>query len=144
YAMLLTVEVCWMLRLRGQAHEALVEVNKSLLNRDGQLRPEMLQLLIERARIHAHQERWEEARADLELLLQAPHGERRSPTLDTEAKLLLGFVRERLGLPDPEQLWREGGERPKPAPETIHFAGGFDLVRTLIAASLAGGLSDAA
>lgn len=144
YAMLLTVEVCWMLRLRGQASEALVEVNKTLLDRDGELRPEMFQLLIERARIHADQGRWEEARADLELLLQSPRSERRSAPQDTEAKLLLGFVRERLGLPDAQQMWREASMRPKPPPEAIHFAGGFDIVRTLIAASLAGDFSDAA
>ena len=63
-------EYSWLLRLQGQPREALAEVDRWLFEKPGVYRTTQLPLLLERARLHAALEEWEQAESDIEDLFR--------------------------------------------------------------------------
>lgn len=163
----LVEEYCWMLRLEGQASQALELVTRRLETQPGEIAQEWLPLLVERARILAALDRPEEATRDLDLLLaRIPRGELLYRHYSA-AKLLQGFLRADQGdsegarrawheglyrewYPDHERTWAGESDpervrlfrRPPLPAENPHQFSGAEFVQFAMLGSLTGELSD--
>jgi tetratricopeptide (TPR) repeat protein/predicted Ser/Thr protein kinase len=136
-------QVCWMLRQRGQAREALQELDRWLnLPASGEPRPELLRpFWLERARIHAALKAWPEARADLETFFRSSGSEPVKDFAVVNAYLIKGFVAEQQhDDAGAEAAWREGAAGGLP----VDASGSISpLLHYLILAALTGQLTDA-
>lgn len=128
----------WLLRLEGDPRRALTELDRRLYDRPGVYRQQHLPLLVERARIHAALDQWDEADEDLaDLFRLKPLG-----SLDYHhyagACLLRGFSCERRGdSAAARQAWREGAPGVHPAYAWSEMHTVEDLAQALVLASLA-------
>jgi len=95
--LLVAEERSWLLRLAGKAPAALQLVNGLLLDGKGRPRPERRLLLVERARILAAQEKWDEAEADLDLLYKIAPLKDLAYRQWAAGHLLRGFLAKRRG-----------------------------------------------
>jgi tetratricopeptide (TPR) repeat protein len=151
--------LCWLLRRTGERNQGALQAAKELdawfLTANGDVRRDaagpVYFPLVERARIHAALEKWDEAERDLDrfFALQAAQA-RRSYHFHAAACLLQGFLRERKG--DKEgalAAWRRGQvqswakQNPgDPAAQPLALPVNITLIHHTIMASLTGELSD--
>jgi serine/threonine-protein kinase len=102
-------EYAWLLRECGNTGGALTEIERHLADGKGGYRPEYLGLLLERARLHASQQKWEQAEKDLDELFKAQPEGRLAYRHHAGAALLRGFLRERRGdAAGAMEAWRQG------------------------------------
>ncbi len=132
----------WLLRLNGENHRALKELDRRLYTRPGVYREQHVPLLVERARIHVALDQWEKADEDLAEFFRLQPLESRNYQHHAAACLLRGFSYERRGdLAASRQAWREGapGEHSAYDWSSTHTMEGFAMA--LVLASLAEELS---
>jgi hypothetical protein len=143
------IEYAWLLRLSGQAPRALALVDKWLRDLPPDKTLHRLGLRLERCRILAALDRWEEAEAELDAA-----GASESPDYYeyAPAALLRGFFLERAGrLDEARAAWREGRfvvwsrQQPEPASALPRSEAdnGFRLLHRAMLDSLSGELTDA-
>ena len=109
FAVSLVAEYGWMMREKGTPSLALPEINRVLLEKPGAYRTNALALLIERARIHAAMNEWEQAKNDLDEFFRMPSPPQNASSNSADASLMLGMVREQCGDPaGAKEAWRKG------------------------------------
>jgi tetratricopeptide (TPR) repeat protein/predicted Ser/Thr protein kinase len=129
----------WLLRLNGENHRALKELDLRLYARPGVYREQHVPLLVERARIHVALDQWEEADEDLaEFFRLKPLESRNYHIHHAAACLLRGFSYERRGdLAASRQAWREGAPGEHSAYDWSEIYTMEGLAMALVLASLA-------
>jgi tetratricopeptide (TPR) repeat protein len=100
-------EMSWILRVQGRHGEALDLLNR-FLNPSDASSPVLNSLLVERARVHAAQERWQESAQDLDAYLADPAARERYTSF-ANACLMRGFLHVRAGDDAAASaIWRRG------------------------------------
>ncbi len=132
----------WLLRLNGESHRALAELNRRLYVRPGVYQEQHVPLLVERARIHVALDQWEKADEDLAEFARLQPSGSRNYHHHAGACLLRGFSCERRGdLAAARQAWREGAPGEHSAYDWSRMHTVEDLALALVLASLADELS---
>jgi WD40 repeat protein/tetratricopeptide (TPR) repeat protein/predicted Ser/Thr protein kinase len=133
-------EYSWMLRVLGRTREALTEVDRCLFEKPGVYRSSQKPLLLERARLHAALEQWDQTERDLDDLFRLTPPEALEGQYRTSAQLLRGVLRERRGdVAGAKAAWHQDAATIEALDP--HF--GFEFLHGLIRASLADELTDA-
>ncbi len=127
----------WLLRLEGEAPRALSLLDQQLLDIDGQYRTDHLALLVERARVHACLEQWEDAEKDLTTLVSLSSAAELGYARFSGCCLLLGCLRDRRG--DAEgalSAWRDGAMDKSPEHGALKLRDVEGFAHALVLASL--------
>ena len=128
-------ERAWVQRMQGQSEQALVDLDRRLFNERGEIHPQKLMLLVERARIHVALEKWEQAQQDLDQFFDLVRPEMFDYYRHfSSASLIQGFLLERL---DQEEAALAAWRRAAPGGESgISFSSITGNVPTIQAAIL--------
>jgi len=143
----LVEEYSWLMRLHGDPRQGLEEIDRRLFQSPGVYREEMTYLLVERARIHAALEQWDEAEHDIDKFFHlASDADGIDYHAYSAASLIRGFLRQRQ---DNEsgavEAWRTGyaAEGADTVLHTSSIGGRIALLNHMILASLSGQMTDA-
>jgi len=104
-------EYSWLMRLHGDPKLALREVDRRLFESPGVYHEEFAHLLVERARIHASLEQWDNAESDIDDFFRLSENVNVGYHYFSAASLIRGFLRERHGDASGSiEAWRMGRE----------------------------------
>jgi tetratricopeptide (TPR) repeat protein len=143
---------CWLLCLRGEHDRALAAANHALAPDPHQASPSGLAnfpLLVERARVHAARQEWDQAEKDMEEFFRLDGKQPADYAFSSAACLLQGFLRERRGgAAGAQESWRRGllKSRQQPAAAGAPPGAGLSPAASLnnqVLASLTGDVTDA-